>query len=166
MTTCNLVNRSKNFGGTYCHILCNEDQGRMFLKKMLISFHQAIWNRISEDHNVNIHSHGNLTYHGILMSWKEQIKKFWRNRWFLMRFKERVCGDEVWELLVWISLRCNSVTAVGNKLTHSMCLKMGLGLVNRFIDHLQVITTNNCNAIAISTLYCSLEHSLVFSVCY
>jgi hypothetical protein len=32
--------------------------------------------------------------------------------------------------------------------------------VNRFIDHLQVVTTNNYNTIAISTIYSSLEHTV------
>jgi hypothetical protein len=31
-------------------------------------------------------------------------------------------------------------------------------MVVGFIDHLQVVTTNNYNAIAISTLYSSPEH--------
>jgi hypothetical protein len=31
-------------------------------------------------------------------------------------------------------------------------------LVNRFIDHLHDVTTNNYNTIAISTLYSSLEN--------
>jgi hypothetical protein len=30
---------------------------------------------------------------------------------------------------------------------------MVFGLVNRFIDHLQVVTTNNYNTIDVSTLY-------------
>jgi hypothetical protein len=39
-----------------------------------------------------------------------------------------------------------------------MCdYRRGFVLVNRFIDQLQVITTNNYNTIAISTLYSSLE---------
>jgi hypothetical protein len=37
---------------------------------------------------------------------------------------------------------------------------MGFGLVNEFIDHLQVVTTNNYNTIAISTLYISLENTV------
>jgi hypothetical protein len=37
------------------------------------------------------------------------------------------------------------------------------GLVNRFIGHLQVVTTNNYNTIAISTLYSSLENKVYFS---
>jgi hypothetical protein len=37
------------------------------------------------------------------------------------------------------------------------------GLVNRFIDHLEVITTNNYNSIGISTLYSSLEHTVLSS---
>jgi hypothetical protein len=36
--------------------------------------------------------------------------------------------------------------------------------MNRFIDHLQAVTTNNYNITAISTLYSS--HILGFSVCY
>jgi hypothetical protein len=39
-------------------------------------------------------------------------------------------------------------------------------LANRFIEHLQVVTTNIYNSVAISILYSSLEHSLVFLVCY
>jgi hypothetical protein len=35
------------------------------------------------------------------------------------------------------------------------------GLVNRFINHVQVVTTNNYNTIAISTLYSSLEHTVL-----
>jgi hypothetical protein len=35
-------------------------------------------------------------------------------------------------------------------------------ILDRFIDHFQVVTTNNYNAIAISTLHILL----VFSVCY
>jgi hypothetical protein len=38
---------------------------------------------------------------------------------------------------------------------------MGFGSVNIFIDHLQVVTTNNYNTIALSTLYSSLEHTVV-----
>jgi hypothetical protein len=38
--------------------------------------------------------------------------------------------------------------------------------MNRFIDHLQVGTTNNYNTIAISTIYGSLWHTLVSSVYY
>jgi hypothetical protein len=34
------------------------------------------------------------------------------------------------------------------------------GLVNRFIDHFQAVTTNSCNTIAISTPYSSLEHTV------
>jgi hypothetical protein len=37
---------------------------------------------------------------------------------------------------------------------------MGLGLMNRFIDHLQVVTTNNYNTITIFTLYSSLEYTV------
>jgi hypothetical protein len=40
---------------------------------------------------------------------------------------------------------------------------MGFGLMNRFIDNLQVVTTNNYNTIAISTIYISLEHILLCS---
>jgi hypothetical protein len=39
-------------------------------------------------------------------------------------------------------------------------LKTGFGFMNRFIDYLQVITTNNYNTIAISTIYNSLEHTV------
>jgi hypothetical protein len=35
--------------------------------------------------------------------------------------------------------------------------------VNRFIDHLQVVTTNNYNTIAISKLYTSIEHTVLCS---
>jgi hypothetical protein len=39
--------------------------------------------------------------------------------------------------------------------------------IGRFIDHLQAVTTNNYKTIAISTIYISLEHTvLMFSVCY
>jgi hypothetical protein len=41
---------------------------------------------------------------------------------------------------------------------------MGFGLVNRFIEHLQVVTTNNYNTIVISTLYSSLGNTCVLSV--
>jgi hypothetical protein len=41
---------------------------------------------------------------------------------------------------------------------------MGFALVNTFIYHLQVVTTNNYNITItitdISTLYCSLEHTV------
>jgi hypothetical protein len=37
---------------------------------------------------------------------------------------------------------------------------MGFGLVNGFTDHLQVVTTNNYNSIAISILYSSLGHTV------
>jgi hypothetical protein len=44
---------------------------------------------------------------------------------------------------------------------HVVCVTItGFGLVNRFIDHLQVVTTNNYNNIANSTLYSSLEHTV------
>jgi hypothetical protein len=36
---------------------------------------------------------------------------------------------------------------------------MVFGLVNRIIDHFPVLTTNNYNSIAISTLYSSLLHT-------
>jgi hypothetical protein len=36
----------------------------------------------------------------------------------------------------------------------------GFGFLNGFIDHLQVVTTNNSNSIAISTLYSSQEHTV------
>jgi hypothetical protein len=36
----------------------------------------------------------------------------------------------------------------------------GFVLVNEFADHLQDVTTNNYNTIAISTLYSSLEHTV------
>jgi hypothetical protein len=39
-------------------------------------------------------------------------------------------------------------------------LQTGFGLDIRFIDHLQVVTINNYNTIAISTLYSSLEHTV------
>jgi hypothetical protein len=38
--------------------------------------------------------------------------------------------------------------------------RRGFGLVNVFIDHLQVVTTNNYNTIAVSTLYSSLQHTV------
>jgi hypothetical protein len=41
---------------------------------------------------------------------------------------------------------------------------MGFELVNRFINHLQGVTTSNYNTSAISTFYTSLGNSLVFSV--
>jgi hypothetical protein len=34
------------------------------------------------------------------------------------------------------------------------------GLVNGFVDHLQVVTTNNYNTVDISTFYTSLEHTV------
>jgi hypothetical protein len=37
---------------------------------------------------------------------------------------------------------------------------MGFRLMNGFIDHLQVVTTNNYNTIAISPLYSLLEHTV------
>jgi hypothetical protein len=40
---------------------------------------------------------------------------------------------------------------------------MGFGLVNEYIDRLQVITTTNYNPIAISTLYTSQEHTVCCS---
>jgi hypothetical protein len=40
---------------------------------------------------------------------------------------------------------------------------MEFGLVHSFIDHLQVVTTNNYYTIAISTLYSSLEHTVYYS---
>jgi hypothetical protein len=36
--------------------------------------------------------------------------------------------------------------------------------VNKFIDHLKVVTTNNYNVITISTIYSSLDNSVLFSV--
>jgi hypothetical protein len=41
-------------------------------------------------------------------------------------------------------------TAIGGRIMLSRVLVAvdGFGLVNRFIDHLQVLTTNNCNTIA------------------
>jgi hypothetical protein len=41
-----------------------------------------------------------------------------------------------------------------------MWLQMECGLVNRFIYHLRVITTNNYDTVTISTLYSSLEHTV------
>jgi hypothetical protein len=41
-----------------------------------------------------------------------------------------------------------------------MWLQTDFGLVNRFIDHAQVVTTNDYKTIAISTLYSSLEHTV------
>jgi hypothetical protein len=42
-----------------------------------------------------------------------------------------------------------------------MCVNLeggGVGFMNRFIDHLQVVTTNNYKTIVISRIYISLEH--------
>jgi hypothetical protein len=36
----------------------------------------------------------------------------------------------------------------------------GVWMVNRFIDHPQIVATNNYNTIAISTLYSLLDHTL------
>jgi hypothetical protein len=44
-------------------------------------------------------------------------------------------------------------------------LQTGFGLVNRFIDHLQVVTTNSNNTIPTSTLYIALEHTVYCSQC-
>jgi hypothetical protein len=46
---------------------------------------------------------------------------------------------------------------------HMSCiwLQSGFGLVNRLIDYLHVVTTNNYNTIAISTLYSSLENTVL-----
>jgi hypothetical protein len=40
------------------------------------------------------------------------------------------------------------------------CMRDRVWIGNIFIDHLQVITTNNYNTIAVSTLYSSLEHTV------
>jgi hypothetical protein len=46
-------------------------------------------------------------------------------------------------------------------LSRSMCdYRRGLELANRFIDHLQVVTTNDYNTIVISTLCSSLEYTV------
>jgi hypothetical protein len=37
---------------------------------------------------------------------------------------------------------------------------MGFGMMNGFNDHLQFVTTNNYNTVAISTLYTSLEQTV------
>jgi hypothetical protein len=42
----------------------------------------------------------------------------------------------------------------------------GVILLIGFIDHLEVVTTNNYNTIAISTIYSSLEQTVVFPVCH
>jgi hypothetical protein len=49
---------------------------------------------------------------------------------------------------------------------HIVCMTIdGVWLMNRFIDHLQVIITNKYNTITVSTLQFTGVHSLVFSVC-
>jgi hypothetical protein len=48
----------------------------------------------------------------------------------------------------------------------SVWLKTGFGLVTRFVDRLEVLTTNDYNTIAISAIYISLLHTLVSSVYY
>jgi hypothetical protein len=46
-------------------------------------------------------------------------------------------------------------------LSRVLCVTIdGVWFVNRFIDHLQVITKNNYNTIANFTLYSSLEHTV------
>jgi hypothetical protein len=48
-------------------------------------------------------------------------------------------------------LACDAVSFI---LSRTMCdYRRGFGLYIVFIDHLQVVTTNNYNTIAISTLY-------------
>jgi hypothetical protein len=54
----------------------------------------------------------------------------------------------------------SSITKVGKIISRDMRLQ----IVTSFTDHLQVVTTNNCNTITISTLH--RAHSLAFSVCY
>jgi hypothetical protein len=44
-------------------------------------------------------------------------------------------------------------------ITNDIATSYEFGLMNGFIDYLQVVTTNICNAISISTLYSSLEHT-------
>jgi hypothetical protein len=51
-------------------------------------------------------------------------------------------------------------TAVDCHLVYMEWLYTGFGLVNSFIDHLQGVTINNYNTIAISTHYSSLEHTI------
>jgi hypothetical protein len=43
----------------------------------------------------------------------------------------------------------------------------GVWVVNRFIDHLQVVTTNNCNIIVdFHALQFTRAHNVMFSACY
>jgi hypothetical protein len=45
--------------------------------------------------------------------------------------------------------------------------RRGFGLVNKFIDHLQIVTKNNYNTITdFQALQFTRAHSVVFSVCY
>jgi hypothetical protein len=45
-------------------------------------------------------------------------------------------------------------------MSHSMYVTIdGFWIGDGFIDHIQVVTTNNYNTVAISTLYSSLEHT-------
>jgi type III secretory pathway component EscT len=93
--------------------------------------------------------------------------------WLASIFAWWISNQEFRHLFHFCNMTIQLLTAASNPTTfdtscHIVCVwpQMGFGLVNRFTDQLQVITTNKYNTINISTLYSSLEHSLVFSVCY